>query len=169
MVGNCKRIGTGQVIHFALDGHVEDEYNLRNYHNLPGTHNYYNIMAAIAICRQVGLSHNEIMAGLRSFKGLPNRIEALVVVILLIDGFHIQMGQEDMVDDNIVGFLIPMIKVYCSDNCFESIAIHAVTTELAALSDHVMEAQLHGLASRAPQSVAVQPFSDLTRETTLSN
>ena len=64
-----------QVIHFALDGHVEDEYNLRNYHNLPGTHNYYNIMAAIAICRKLGLSHDDIMAGLRTFKGLPNRIE----------------------------------------------------------------------------------------------
>ena len=64
-----------QVIHFALNGHVEDEYNLRNYHNLPGTHNYYNIMAAIAICRRVGLSHDDIMSGLRTFKGLPNRIE----------------------------------------------------------------------------------------------
>ena len=63
------------VIHFAVNGHIEDEYDLRYYQNLPGTHNYYNIMAAIAICRQVGLSHNEILDGLRSFKGLPNRIE----------------------------------------------------------------------------------------------
>ena len=63
------------VIHFAVNGHIEDEYDLRYYQNLPGTHNYYNIMAAIAICRQVGLSHDEIMAGLRTFKGLPNRIE----------------------------------------------------------------------------------------------
>lgn len=64
-----------RVIHFANNGHVEDEYDLRYYQNLPGTHNYYNIMAAIAICRQVGLSHDDIMGGLRTFKGLPNRIE----------------------------------------------------------------------------------------------
>lgn len=66
---------TGDVIHFTLNGHVEDEYDLNGYHNLPGTHNYYNIMAAIAVCRNKGLTHDEIMSGLRTFKGLPNRIE----------------------------------------------------------------------------------------------
>lgn len=63
------------IIHFAVDGQVKDEYDLRNFHNLPGTHNYYNIMAAIAICRQVGVPHNAIMAALGTFHGLPNRIE----------------------------------------------------------------------------------------------
>lgn len=62
-------------IHFAISGHVEDEYDLSDYHNLPGRHNYYNIMAAMAICRRLGLSHNEMVAGLRTFHGLPNRIE----------------------------------------------------------------------------------------------
>lgn len=66
---------TDDVIHFTIDGKVVDEYNLRDYHNLPGTHNYYNIMAAIAICRQVDVPHDKIMAGLSSFHGLPNRIE----------------------------------------------------------------------------------------------
>lgn len=62
-------------IHFAISGHVEDEYDLTYYHNLPGRHNYYNIMAAVAVCRRMGLSHDEIMKGLGTFHGLPNRIE----------------------------------------------------------------------------------------------
>lgn len=62
-------------IHFAISGNVQDEYNLTAYHNLPGTHNYYNIMAAMAVCRRIGLTHNEIESGLTTFHGLPNRIE----------------------------------------------------------------------------------------------
>lgn len=62
-------------IHFAISGHVEDEYDLTYYHNLPGRHNYYNIMAAVAVCRRMGLNHDEIMKGLGTFHGLPNRIE----------------------------------------------------------------------------------------------
>lgn len=62
-------------IHFAISGHVEDEYDMSDYHNLPGSHNYYNIMAAMAVCRRLGLTHDQITAGLATFKGLPNRIE----------------------------------------------------------------------------------------------
>lgn len=62
-------------IHFAISGHVEDEYDLSDYHNLPGTHNYYNIMAAMAVCRHLNVSHDDIVKGLASFHGLPNRIE----------------------------------------------------------------------------------------------
>ncbi|MBP5206151.1 MAG: UDP-N-acetylmuramoyl-L-alanine--D-glutamate ligase [Bacteroidales bacterium] len=68
----CCREG---VIHFAISGHLEDEYDLKHYHNLPGTHNYYNIMAAIAVCRKLNLTHEQIMHGLNTFHGLPNRIE----------------------------------------------------------------------------------------------
>ena len=68
----CCREG---VIHFAISGHLEDEYDLTHYHNLPGTHNYYNIMAAIAVCRKLNLTHDQIMHGLNTFHGLPNRIE----------------------------------------------------------------------------------------------
>lgn len=32
-------------------------------------------MAAMAICRKLGLNHSQILEGLSSFKGLPNRIE----------------------------------------------------------------------------------------------
>lgn len=64
-----------RVIHFAISGHVEDEYDMKDYYNLPGTHNYYNIMAAMAICRKLKLTHEEIESGLKTFHGLPNRIE----------------------------------------------------------------------------------------------
>ncbi|MCR4857218.1 MAG: UDP-N-acetylmuramoyl-L-alanine--D-glutamate ligase [Bacteroidales bacterium] len=68
----CCRDG---IVHFAISGHLEDEYDLSHYHNLPGTHNYYNIMAAIAVCRKLGVTHDQIMHGLNTFHGLPNRIE----------------------------------------------------------------------------------------------
>ena len=57
------------------DGEIIDEYDLIDYKNLPGTHNYFNIMAAIAICRRLGVKHGDIMAALLTFKGLPHRIE----------------------------------------------------------------------------------------------
>jgi len=63
------------IIHFAISGHVEDEYDLTHYHNLPGRHNFYNIMAALAVCRRLKLTHDQIMHGLNTFHGLPNRIE----------------------------------------------------------------------------------------------
>ncbi len=63
------------IVRFSDSGTLLDEYDLREYHNLPGTHNFYNIMAAVAVCRHEGVSHAEIMAGLQTFRGLPNRIE----------------------------------------------------------------------------------------------
>ena len=68
----CCRDG---IVHFAISGHLEDEYDLSHYHNLPGTHNYYNTMAALAVCRKLGVTHDQIMHGLNTFHGLPNRIE----------------------------------------------------------------------------------------------
>lgn len=63
------------VIFFANSGHIEDEFDLTYYHNLPGRHNYFNIMAAVAVCRKLKMPHDQIVRGLQSFKGLPNRIE----------------------------------------------------------------------------------------------
>ncbi len=57
------------------DGEIVDEYDLIDYKNLPGTHNYFNIMAAIAISRRLGVKHADIMDALQTFKGLPHRIE----------------------------------------------------------------------------------------------
>ena len=50
-------------------------YDLQEFDNLPGTHNYNNIMAAVLACRQVGAADEDILHHLRSFKGLPHRIE----------------------------------------------------------------------------------------------
>jgi len=63
------------LVRFFNDGEIIDEYDLIDYKNLPGTHNYFNIMAAIAICRRIGLTHGDIMDALLTFKGLPHRIE----------------------------------------------------------------------------------------------
>lgn len=63
------------LIRFMNDGEIIDEYDLIDYKNLPGTHNYFNIMAAISICRRLGISHDDILAGLLTFRGLPHRIE----------------------------------------------------------------------------------------------
>ena len=63
------------LIRFMNDGEIVDEYDLIDYKNLPGTHNYFNIMAAISICRRLGVKHNDIMDALLTFKGLPHRIE----------------------------------------------------------------------------------------------
>ena len=63
------------LIRFMNDGEIVDEYDLLNYKNLPGTHNYFNIMAAISIARRMGIKHKDIMDALLTFKGLPHRIE----------------------------------------------------------------------------------------------
>lgn len=42
---------------------------------LPGPHNHQNAAVAFAICHLLGLRTAEIVAGIRSFPGLPHRIE----------------------------------------------------------------------------------------------
>ena len=49
--------------------------NIENVGSLRGTHNAQNAAAAVAACRAVGLSNEEIQAGLRSFPGLVHRME----------------------------------------------------------------------------------------------
>lgn len=56
-------------------GEVLSEYDLRYRDNLPGRHNYYNIMAAILAVKIYGLSDEDILKHLATFKGLEHRIE----------------------------------------------------------------------------------------------
>jgi len=42
---------------------------------LKGAHNHQNACAAYAVCRELGLEVDEIRAGLKSFTGLPHRME----------------------------------------------------------------------------------------------
>ncbi len=46
---------------------------------LPGSHNAQNAAAAYAVCRQVGLTRDEILPALASFQGLPHRQELLAL------------------------------------------------------------------------------------------
>ena len=43
--------------------------------NLPGQHNLYNLMAAVAACSLCGLEKVMISSALHTFKGLPHRLE----------------------------------------------------------------------------------------------
>ncbi|MCQ2286149.1 MAG: UDP-N-acetylmuramoyl-L-alanine--D-glutamate ligase [Bacteroidales bacterium] len=54
---------------------IVDRYDMEDCDNLPGAHNYNNIMAAVLACHQLGLSHEAILKNIQSFKGLPHRIE----------------------------------------------------------------------------------------------
>ncbi len=66
---------SSHLVKFMNDGEIIDEYDLVDYKNLPGTHNYFNIMAAIAICKKLCATHEQIMKSLLTFKGLSHRIE----------------------------------------------------------------------------------------------
>ncbi len=46
---------------------------------LPGEHNRHNAMAAAAVCLARGLPPEEVAAGLRSFRGVPHRLEPVTV------------------------------------------------------------------------------------------
>ncbi len=52
-------------------------FDLRDAHALPGAHNGQNACAAWAACRALGLGPRQIEAGMRSFPGLPHRLEKL--------------------------------------------------------------------------------------------
>lgn len=67
----------GSKIVLAHQRDVVAELELGDCENLPGTHNYNNIMAAVLACRQVGLSEEEILTHLKTFKGLPHRMELI--------------------------------------------------------------------------------------------
>ena len=56
-------------------GQVLGEYDLYRYDNLPGRHNYNNIMAAILAVKQFDISDEDILQYLASFRGLEHRIE----------------------------------------------------------------------------------------------
>lgn len=49
--------------------------DLSTIERLPGLHNQENMRVAYAVCTQLGLSHESIMAGIRSFPGLEHRME----------------------------------------------------------------------------------------------
>lgn len=66
--------GTGRLID-TLDGAPIEAIDLRALANLRGRHNWQNAAAAYAAVRSLGLSPEEAVAGLPSFRGLPHRME----------------------------------------------------------------------------------------------
>lgn len=65
----------GAMIREAKDGQVSELADLGAITTLRGAHNAQNAAAAIAACRSVGLSDEEIRAGLASFPGLKHRMQ----------------------------------------------------------------------------------------------
>lgn len=59
----------------SAQGKTTAQFDLQTFHNLPGTHNYYNIMAAILACKLKHISDEAILQHLNTFTGLEHRIE----------------------------------------------------------------------------------------------
>ncbi|MFY9259633.1 MAG: UDP-N-acetylmuramoyl-L-alanine--D-glutamate ligase [Gallionella sp.] len=45
-----------------------------------GLHNVANALAALALCRAIGLNMDALLAGLRTFQGLPHRVERVTTI-----------------------------------------------------------------------------------------
>ncbi len=69
----------GQLID-AIGGGDRPVLDLAELIDLPGQHNWQNAACAYAACRALGLAVAEIVAGLRSFPGLPHRMERLAEI-----------------------------------------------------------------------------------------
>jgi UDP-N-acetylmuramoylalanine--D-glutamate ligase len=65
----------GPVLHVADDGAIRPFASLAGIASLRGEHNAQNAAAAVAAVRLLGLPDEAILAGLRSFRGLPHRME----------------------------------------------------------------------------------------------
>jgi len=65
----------GSMIRQAIGGRSSDLADLGGITTLRGAHNAQNAAAAIAACRSVGLSDDEIRAGLAAFPGLKHRMQ----------------------------------------------------------------------------------------------
>lgn len=44
---------------------------------LQGQHNIANVLAAIALCESIGMAKDELVLGIKSFRGLPHRVEKI--------------------------------------------------------------------------------------------
>jgi UDP-N-acetylmuramoylalanine--D-glutamate ligase len=77
----CITYGEGPDCDLVLDGQtVTSETSSRRYPldevwRLPGPHNRHNAMAAIAAAEAFGIERDAILEGLRTFRGLPHRLE----------------------------------------------------------------------------------------------
>ncbi len=65
----------GGPIYVATDGAAVKIADLTGIGSLRGAHNAENAVAAVAVCRALGLADADIAAGLATFPGLPHRME----------------------------------------------------------------------------------------------
>ena len=65
----------GATLYVADDGAVKPYASLAGIGSLRGEHNAQNAAAAVAAVRLLGISDEAIVAGLRTFRGLPHRME----------------------------------------------------------------------------------------------
>jgi UDP-N-acetylmuramoylalanine--D-glutamate ligase len=66
---------TENVIRLMQRGEVMASFEMNGLDNLPGQHNYYNVMAAILAVLQKGIPTNKIFPALQNYKPLEHRIE----------------------------------------------------------------------------------------------
>lgn len=54
---------------------------------IKGLHNAVNVMAALALCRAIGLDAKQVLPALKTFKGLPHRVEPVAEIkgVLYVD------------------------------------------------------------------------------------
>jgi UDP-N-acetylmuramoylalanine--D-glutamate ligase len=65
----------GEKIYFSKDGDTICIYDSAETPFLVGNHNLLNLMAAINACKLLNVPDNIILEGIKTFKGLPHRIE----------------------------------------------------------------------------------------------
>ncbi len=58
-------------------GFVDEPHDISGAATLPGRHNHQNAAAAFAACRAIGLEAGEIIEGIKSFNGLPHRLQTV--------------------------------------------------------------------------------------------
>lgn len=58
-----------------LDGAEVQRFGLAGFPALKGLHNHQNVCAAYTVCKAISLSVDEIIEGMKSFSGLPHRME----------------------------------------------------------------------------------------------
>jgi UDP-N-acetylmuramoylalanine--D-glutamate ligase len=63
----------GVKLYDAVDQEAVEVASLSDITTLPGSHNHQNAAAAYAVCKSLGLSPEQIVAGMKTYPGLPHR------------------------------------------------------------------------------------------------
>jgi UDP-N-acetylmuramoylalanine--D-glutamate ligase len=72
--GHLVTVKDGQLLDL-VEGIYKNVVELSDKPSLLGSHNHQNACAAYAVCLELGLTRDQIDAGMKTFKGLPHRME----------------------------------------------------------------------------------------------